>query len=535
MEAKIKPLGEDAPKKKRHIMRWIFNILCLLAISFLFLVGVWTRTLLFVWLIVPIVLWIAAFKRKFAGWLALGFLACIAGIIIWLFLPDTGNWRPYNFDYELKDLEAKRAVPDTENAAIAYQKIIARLDVNNAPPFYDEDCNGNSIHVLWKGSDHPETAAFLDARADLIAEVIAAAKMEKCAFPLWTNPLNMPLDMFNRMRHISYLVASAANRDMGEEKREEALEKYKCLISIGRKLQYQTTVIQLLMGISIEALADRQLQSGIIGGDLNKAQLDYIRQMLPTTTDDWPELYSSIFQCDKVMCKNMFGLMTYEINDAGFVRFRRDPVPFPKELRQSLPPTTALQRKLQKFSSVAMWFVSPQNPRHLGQIFDEEFERSRKLYDVNQLEIKPSTDTGFHLKWLADPYRYTARMMAQMSLPAHVRVHQKYLQTIVYRRTMYILLALREYKEANGRWPNNLDQIKDKVPAEAMIDPFTGGSFIYEAKGEKFLLYSVGENKIDEKGKPGPNCRDRSRGTEKSLSDDILIWPQKFEQAKEFF
>ena len=142
MEAETKSLGEDAPKKKRHIFRWIFNILCLLIVSLLFLVGVWTQNLHWLWLIIPIALWVAAFKRKLAGWLALGFLATIVGIVIWLFLPDSGNWRPYTFDYELKDLEAKRAVPDSENAAVVYRKFFARLDINNAPPFYEEDCNG---------------------------------------------------------------------------------------------------------------------------------------------------------------------------------------------------------------------------------------------------------------------------------------------------------------------------------------------------------------------------------------------------------
>ena len=160
MEAETKSLGEDAPKKKRHIFRWIFNILCLLIVSLLFLVGIAVKPLYALWLIVLVGLWVAAFKRKLAGWLALGFLATIIGIMIWLFLPDSGNWRPYNFDYELKDLEAKRTVPDAENAAIAYQKIIARLDVNNAPPFYDggkrNECNEPSTRIFWKGSEHPK-------------------------------------------------------------------------------------------------------------------------------------------------------------------------------------------------------------------------------------------------------------------------------------------------------------------------------------------------------------------------------------------
>jgi hypothetical protein len=534
MEAEIKPLGEDAPKKKRHIVRWIFNILCLLAISFLFFIGVWTRTLLWVWLIVPIVLWIAAFKRKFAGLLALCFIACIAGIIIWLFLPDTGNWRPYNFDYELKDLEAKRAVPDAENAAIAYQKIIPRLDVNSAPAFYSKsksEANEPSTHIFWKGGDHPETAAFIDARIDIITDTMAASKMEKCSFTIWTNPMNILGDYFSGLRQIAYLIISAANRDMGEGRIDDAAEKYNCLIRMGQQLKRQPTFIHLLVGVAIEALAERRLQSAIVTTDLTQAQLDDIRQMLPMTANDWPELYSTIFQCEKVMGKNTFGIMLYEINDEGTVRFRQDPVPFPKELRQSLPPTNALQRKLTKLSAIGGWFAYPHDPRDLSRMYDEEFEQAKTLYDANRTENK-DLDIKFYLQCLKNPQRGTFFMLARIAAPVGARVHEVYLRTIAYRRTMYILLALREYKNANGRWPDSLEQMKDEVPAEAMIDPFTGGAFIYKVKGDKLLLYSVGENKIDEGAKYevyNPGNPDTSR------LDDILIWPQKHEQAKEFF
>jgi hypothetical protein len=205
------------------------------------------------------------------------------------------------------------------------------------------------------------------------------------------------------------------------------------------------------------------------------------------------------------------------------------PIPSLKSLPAALP------QKLMKLSAIGHWFIAPHDPKHLSQVIDEEFNRSKKLYDVNQLETESTADTGFHLSFLADPYRSTVRMMPQLILPAHAKIQQMYLRTIVLRRTMYIVLALREYKDANGRWPENLEQIKDKVPAEAMIDPFTGGSFIYKTKGDKFLLYSIGPNKIDEKGKPKPSCRDSSCRTDKSRSDDILILPQKYEQAKEFF
>ncbi|MDO8302229.1 MAG: hypothetical protein Q7T18_03215, partial [Sedimentisphaerales bacterium] len=479
MEAESKPLGEDTPKKKRHILRWIFNILCLLIVSLLFLVGVWTRNLNLLWLIIPIALWTAAFKRKLAGWLALGFLATIVCIVLWLFLPDSGNWRPYNFDYELKDLEAKRAVPDAENAAIAYQKIIARLDVNNAPPFYDggkrNECNEPSTRIVWKGADHPETAAFVDARLDIITDAMAASVMGKCAFPVQTDPLNFSVDTVSGMRRLTYLLMSAANRDMGEGETGKALQNYKSVVRMGRQLDYQPSLIYLLVGMAIENLGSSRVSSAIVTADLTYEQLDDIRQMIPSTNDDWPQLWSTMAQYEKILTKNNLAL-AYEINDKGEIRFSRNPFPFPEKFRQVLPQPTTLDVKLTKLGAISGWFAYPHNPKDLSKMYDEEFERAEKLYDANRPESENNLDFKSSFKlWAKNPQRGLIFMLAQIAVPSHIKVHQLYLRTIAYRRTMHILLALREYKNANARWPDSLEQIKDKVPAEAMIDPFTGG------------------------------------------------------------
>ena len=47
------------------------------------------------------------------------------------------------------------------------------------------------------------------------------------------------------------------------------------------------------------------------------------------------------------------------------------------------------------------------------------------------------------------------------------------------------------------------------------------------------MLYSIGANKVDEKCVPEP--RNALWKDVKGKLDDILIWPQKYEQAKEFF
>lgn len=526
------------PKKKRHILRWIFNILCLLVISFLFAVGVWTRNLNLLWLIIPIALWIAAFKRKIAGWLALGFLATIAGIVVWLFLPNSGNWRPYNFDYELKDLEAKRAVPDSENAAIAYQKIFAHLDVNNPPPFYDEDCNGPSTSVPWKGADHPETAAFIDTRNGLITEAMAASRMKKCAFPAWTDPLNILDSSFREIRQVMYLVISAANRDLGEDRISNAIDKYTSVILMARQLEQQPITIYFLTGLAIEGMGIDKLKYVVIECNSTPDDSRTIRDLFAATDDDWPMLWSTMSQHEKMLAKNTF-VIAYEINNKDNIRFSRN-IPVPDAMAEYLKyKPTVLERKMAKLAAIGYWFVLPHDPRVLGTMYDKSFEEANRTADANHVDY--SAAANLQIEYFFCHRQSTMKKFAQSEADSSALVHQIYLRYIAYRRAMHILVALREYKNANGRGPDTLDQVKNRVPAEAMIDPFTGGSFVYKVKNDKFLLYSVGPNKIDEKCVPrpydvsDPNKFEEMEKKMRGKFDDVLIWPQKNEQAKEFF
>lgn len=93
-----------------------------------------------------------------------------------------------------------------------------------------------------------------------------------------------------------------------------------------------------------------------------------------------------------------------------------------------------------------------------------------------------------------------------------------YLRGLTARRGNRILIALRRYKNKHGRWPAQLDDIKPLVPAQMFLDPANGGSFVYRLTDENFVLYSKGENNIDESGKYWPSVDGEP--------DDWPIWPR---------
>jgi hypothetical protein len=63
-------------------------------------------------------------------------------------------------------------------------------------------------------------------------------------------------------------------------------------------------------------------------------------------------------------------------------------------------------------------------------------------------------------------------------------------------------LALRCYHSEQFRAPTNLGQLIPKNLQRVPADPFTGRPMIYRLQGANWLLYSVGEDGVDDGGDP---------------------------------
>ena len=98
---------------------------------------------------------------------------------------------------------------------------------------------------------------------------------------------------------------------------------------------------------------------------------------------------------------------------------------------------------------------------------------------------------------------------------------REYLKLLADRRGSQILVALRQYKNKNGNWPEKLAEIKPfLIDEDILIDPQNKGSFVYKLKDNGFILYSIGLNKIDENGQ------------KKDPADDRQIWPLQAPQTQ---
>jgi hypothetical protein len=112
------------------------------------------------------------------------------------------------------------------------------------------------------------------------------------------------------------------------------------------------------------------------------------------------------------------------------------------------------------------------------------------------------------------------------------RIREIYLRQLANCRGSRILIALKRYRNKNGRWPETLDGIKDLVPEQILIDPINGGSFVYKLTEEDFTLYSKGKNNIDEDGIYRSTFDPNDFKWPKTEEDDMLIWPPVSRKSK---
>jgi hypothetical protein len=453
-------------------------------------------------------------------WMAVGCVA--AAVAFWVLLPEeTEGWRPYTFDEEIAAMETKYALPDEENAASIYNEILHKYDSASSR----EDLQFDELAKLpilepWLSNEHPAIAELLNKNQLVINMLLSASRMEQCRFPINSDATNIN-DVNYRLamaRKWADLLITAANNDMAEGRKNQTLEKYIAALRIGKHLNQQPALIDFLVGAGIEDFAMSQLKRFVMMSDATEKDLNVIEQALSEIKHDWNYDFHRFLEHDRLLTKNFWGKF-YSVNPQG--KTRLNPGSIKWETRATHlqgdngkddSAKTYWRQKLMKSSTILRWFYMPATPQETGAMIDAEFER---YYPTVRSDSHRTEDAeGFSIASIKFNCRYMIDMQIYALEPVYSDIYNAYLQTVAQQRGSRLIVALRRYKNKNGNWPASLDDIKDSIPNQILVDPLNDGPFIYELAKENFVLYSKGRNGIDDWG-----IEDLRRG-----ADDLLIW-----------
>jgi hypothetical protein len=90
------------------------------------------------------------------------------------------------------------------------------------------------------------------------------------------------------------------------------------------------------------------------------------------------------------------------------------------------------------------------------------------------------------------------RWQGRRSIQQAERKHNK---VVAHERLLAVELALRCYDSEQGRVPTSLEQLVPQYLLRVPLDPFSGRPVVYHPQGTNWLVYSVGEDGVDNGGK----------------------------------
>ncbi|MHC4529590.1 MAG: hypothetical protein ACYS29_17090, partial [Planctomycetota bacterium] len=294
-------MAEDKGEKKKpgiaeRIFKWIgLGLLCLVIIAgLIFQAPPKVIALLFV-----ILLACTALPKPFRKWFWLSVGVIVLALIIWVFLPDDNEgWRPFMLEEELAALEAKRAIPAEENAATIYNKLLENYDPSSTvlwPKSMDWELEKLTVARPWSSKEYPELAAWLKGQRDTIETLIEASEIDQCRFPIAGDLEQIKADpprdfkevtdfwwslAFRRpypMRRWGQLLICTANNDIAEGRVDSALERYIAAVRMGTHMQQQSPMMDILVGIKLEAEALEQIKAFLATGDATEARLELLQ------------------------------------------------------------------------------------------------------------------------------------------------------------------------------------------------------------------------------------------------------------------
>jgi hypothetical protein len=521
---------KKAPGVARRVLKWFgLGVVCVLLLGAVVFAAPWKVTTLLVIILAAC----TVLPRPARKWFWAGVGVVILALIVWVFLPESdSDWRAYTFDEESAALEAKRAIPDEENAARIYNELLDSYDSNS---FYlglaENEVEKIPMREPWLSDEHPQIAAWVEGHQTTISMLLNAATMEKCRFPINANLVSFDytMDRTSRMRKWAYLLRSAANNDIAEGRKGEALEKYVAVLQMGKHQRQQPSIIDFLAGVALESLAIGEFKRFIITDSTTDEHLIVIEKALKAIKYDWSTDFPRFLEHDKLIHKNLWGML-YGVNPEGKIRLMRGftktiMAQLPEDMKDAIEGETALaywRGRLMKGHTILAWFYMPSSPQRAGEIIDAAYERFDAM-------AKPDFDwkrepRRFSLTSVKLNYRGMVDLLVRVMEPAYDKIHNVYLQVKARdKRGSQIIVALRRYKNENGQWPETLDELRDFALEEIFIDPINGGSFVYKLTDDGFALYSKGKNSVDDGAE-----RDDETG-----ADDWLIWPPKSRKAKE--
>lgn len=251
--------------------------------------------------------------------------AAVLGGIVWVL----AGVERVNAREQLAAINAQYAVPDSENAALIYEELWEKWEESEPWPVdVSEEVGNYTLRSAWSSDEYPRLVEWMGERQYLIDGLLRATKKEGCFFPIALdgNPL---LTKYPQMVDWGRFLIRSANRDLGEGRVEEAVEKYCCAIQMAIHLCRQPEQMLCLRGIAVRLWVFRSLSGHIMKGRIGRGGLERLSVFLPVE-DGWQQNLEVLQRVEKLQKQywqegmNFFERIRFRLVEDDFFQFQFD-------------------------------------------------------------------------------------------------------------------------------------------------------------------------------------------------------------------
>ncbi|MBM4103709.1 MAG: hypothetical protein FJ263_06595 [Planctomycetes bacterium] len=448
-------------------------------------------------------------------WMAMATVA--AGIYAWIHIPeqDASQWQPYVFKKKIAEFNARRHIPDEDNAAIRYEALFARHEEDLFAYPMEQETDIATYLESWDEDDRPELTQWLKTLEPDMTALIAIAQIPDCRFepPVDMASLQRQFKRINTTKAFVREMLRSANQDLSKGRLDAAKNKQMTVLRMARHLWLQETLLDQAAGYFLERMARRAMSRFVIDYAADANSLQAIEEAWDEADSRWPGNWAGVLDCEKMQTVSIAGA-AYQQNDAGHIRFSRN---ISQTLRYhfgSRIQKSALPPEMSRTIALGLGFVIPTAPEGTARLIEDRFDR-----------ISAIATAGFDIETTTPANWWNDGLNASAAIDWHARRQTAYFYPLNTqdrqfeqdRAAMRILIAVKRYRLDKGNWPDRLEDVfgEKSIPA----DPHNKKTFVYKKQTGGFTFYSLGANGIDDGGVKNSYVKPKL--------DDILFWPAK--------
>jgi len=362
------------------------------------------------------------------------------------------------------------------------------------------------VGYWWYDRENPEhlsaLAQLIEQDAELVALVGRATERPRCRFDSpWDEFLLSMSPQHASLRSVARFAAAAAYASSYAGNQDAALEHLRRGAALVRHMAEERTPLGFLNRGSCELMWMRAAETVLAGGPIPEESARELSAELERR-DERRELLGAV-QGQRVECLETFGQsIGGEIGST--TEPPREPAPVRTPRREAggrvkalpYPPYDDLLAYLRLMDLAEEGIGRPWSEAAQGlRAVQTELERVPDRLPVARMLV-PNTRTLWR--------------RATVEAPA--------------RQLVIAALGLKLYRQQKGRLPDRLEGLAE-IGWPVPQDCFADRALVYRREGERFLLYSIGPDLVDDGGAPVWSLeRDRARRVDPGLPD-WKVWP----------